>query len=247
MRRLCFSIIRSLVIVVNLIVTVLAALLIYVSFTAFDQNYELDTLGDTHPKLVHTYVSIICAGLGLIIALLSFLGLFGAARKSKSILATYAAILFILVSILLILVIVTYSIQNASNSSYKEIDKSFVNSTVVVYNYVDSSDMKTRIIDNIQRSFSCCGVNSPNDWTEFSLHKIPKSCCSEPVESSLPVFKYCAESDHKIGCWKALVDHFHANLSSVRTVLYVFIAFGLICMSAVGFIILSLKKSLDVV
>lgn len=246
MRRLCFGITRSLVIIVNLLILTLALLLIYVSLNAFEQDYELDAFNDTHPRLVHTYVSILCAGLGLIIAMLSLLGLIGAVKKSKGILGTYAAIILLLVSLLFITVIVTYSIS-ASTSSYKDIDKSFVNSTVVVYNHVDSSDMKTRIIDKIQKSFACCGVNSPNDWTEYSLHKIPKSCCSDPVESSLPVFKYCAESDAKIGCWRALTDHFHANLNSVRIVLYTLITFGIICAAAACFMIITLKKSLDVV
>lgn len=247
MRQLCFSITRSLVIIINLLVSALACLLIYVSFNAFDQDYELDTLGDSNqPRLVHIYVSVIAAGLGLIIALLSLLGLAGALKKSKSILVTYAAIVLVLISVLLILVFTTFTI-NKSTSNYKEVDKSFVNSTVVVYNYVDSSDIKSRIIDNIQRSFSCCGVNSPNDWTEYSLHMIPKSCCSEPVQSSLPVFKYCAESDHKIGCWKALTDHFHANLASVRTVLYVLIAFGLVCTTAAFFMYRTLKNNFDIV
>lgn len=247
MRQVCFSITRSLVIIVNLIICALACLLIYVSFNAFDQDYELDTLGDSNqPRLIHIYVSVIAAGLGLIIALLSLLGLAGALKKSKSILVTYAAIVLILVSILFVLVVISFTL-NKSTSNYKDIDKSFVNSTVVVYNYVDSSDIKSRIIDNIQRSFSCCGVNSPSDWTEYSLHKIPKSCCSEPVQSSLPVFKYCAESDHKIGCWRALTDHFHANLAAVRAILYVLIAFGMVCTVAAFFMYKTLKSNFDVV
>ena len=250
MRQTCFGITRSLIIVINLIITALAFLLIYVSFKAFDQDYEFNEaiLNETQSSYIHTYVSIICAGFGLIIALLSILGLYGSLKKSKSVLGTYAAIVFFMISLLFVIVIYTYSLNSALQSkAYKEIDKSFVNSTVVVYNYVDSSDMRTKIIDSIQKSFACCGVNSPNDWIEYSLHKIPKSCCSDPVESSLPVFKYCAESDHKIGCWRALTDHFHANLSSVRTVLYIFMAFGLICSAAACFMIRTLKRQLDVV
>lgn len=246
MLRLCFGFARSFVIIVNLIIAALALLFVYVSFNAFNQDYQLDALNDTQPGLVHTYVSIICAGFGLIIALLALLGLFGAIRKSKKIMITYAAILFILVVILFGAMRYTYTLDS-DGSNYKEIDKSFVNSTVVVYNYVDSSDMKTRIIDNIQKSFACCGVNSPNDWTEYSLHKIPKSCCSQPVESSLPVFKYCAESDYRVGCWKALTDHFHANLNSVRTILIALIAFGLICIGAAGFMLRTLFRNHDVV
>lgn len=249
MRALCFSLVRTLLIVVNLVAVVLAALLVYVSFTAFDQSYEIDSFGPPDPqspRLIHTYVSLLCAGLGLIIVALSLLGLRGAVRKSKSLLITYAAIVFFMVSILVVIVASTFSLTQSSLSN-REVDKTFVNSTVVVYNYVDSSDMKTKIIDNIQRSFSCCGVNSPADWTEYSLHKIPRSCCSEPVESSLPVFKYCAESDYKTGCWKALVEHFHANMNSVRTILYILIIFGLICITATGFMITTLRKNLDIV
>lgn len=249
MRALCFSLIRSLLIVVNLIATVLAALLVYVSFNAFDQSYELDSFSPSDsqsPRIIHTYVSILCAGLGLIICLLSVLGLVGALRKSKSLLTTYATIVFFMVSILVVMVVLTFTLTQ-SNLANREVDKSFVNSTVVVYNYVDTSDMKTKIIDNIQRSFSCCGINSPSDWTEYSLHKIPRSCCSEPVESSLPVFKYCADSDYKQGCWKALVDHFQANMNSVRAVFYVFIVFGIICITTTGFLVTTLRKSLDIV
>lgn len=248
--NLClFGITRTLVIIINLIITALACLLIFVSFNAFDQDYvqELDSsLSESQPKLIHTYVSIICAGLGLIIALLSLLGLVGAVRKSKSILGTYAAIISFMLLLLLAMVVVTFTINNKS-STYKEIDKSFVNSTVVVYNYVDSGDMKTRIIDRIQKSFTCCGVNSPNDWMEYSLHKIPKSCCSEPIESSLPRFKYCADSDYKTGCWKALTDYFNANLASVRALLWILIAFGLICISAACSMIRTLSRNSDVV
>lgn len=258
----------------NLLITALALLLIYVSFNFFNQDYELDTFADiggggpngsegtNHPRLMHTYVSIICAGIGVIVALIALLGLLGALRKSKTILGTYALIILFLISILLVMIILTYTMNGSGQASgngtsstsstsgqsnYREIDKSYVNSTVVVYNYVDSNDIKTRIIDNIQRSFACCGVNSPNDWTEYSLHKIPKSCCSEPVESSLPVFKYCAESDHKIGCAKVLMDHFYANLPTVRAILYLLISFGLICSAAAGFMIRTLKGPLDVV
>lgn len=247
MRKFCFFSIRYLLIIINIIVIALSSVFVYVSFNAFNQNYELDLLGE--PKVMQTYVTYTCAALGLAIALLSFLGLYGAIRKSKSILAIYSALVLLIVIILLALVIYTFTLSTnrADSTANSELDKSFVNSTVVVYNYVDSSDTVTQIIDNIQRSLSCCGVNSPNDWTEYSLHRIPRSCCSDPVESSLPVFKYCAESDHKIGCWKAVVDHFHANLASIRTVLYVLVAFCLICASAAGFLIITLRTCLDMV
>lgn len=249
MRRLCYGVTRYFVIVVNLLITALACLLIYVSF---NQDLELDSTSsnqnnDIQPKLIHTYASIGCALLGFLVALLSTLGLYGAARKSKTILTIYAAILTSIITILLALVILTYTVKPPpKGGNLKEVDRSLVNSTVTVYNYVDSSDMKSRIIDNIQRSFSCCGVNSPSDWTDYSIQRIPKSCCSEPVESNLPIFKYCPESDFKIGCWRALTEHLQANLGSVRTLLYLLMSFCLVCILASLFMINTLRKSLQV-
>ena len=246
MRKLCFSVIRTLIIIVNIIILALAAVLAKVSIVAYYQNYLLNYSDTYDVILVHLYISLICCGLSLLIGLMALLGIIGAARNSKSILTTYATILFLIFNALILTIIATYA-TNPANYSTREVDKSFVNSTVVIYNYVDSGDIKTRIIDNIQRSFSCCGVNSPNDWTEYSLHRIPRSCCSEPVESSLPVFKYCTESDYKHGCWKVLLEHLQSNLPTVRMILYMLIAFSLIFIWAASFIVLTLRKNFDVV
>lgn len=247
MRKLCFGITRSLIIIVNLISAALAFLFIYTSFNAVNKKNSPDLLNDNPPKLDHIYVSFISAGFGLIIALLSLLGLFGTIKKSKSALRTYAVIVFLLVSVLIILVIITYTMPNTPPQIYKDWDKSFVNSTIAVYNYVDPTDDLTKFIDFIQNRFACCGVNSPNDWLEYYSHKIPKSCCMEPVESRLPKFKYCAESDARFGCHKALMDSFYSSLPVVRALLYVLIVFGLICTTAAFFMIRTLRRSLDVV
>lgn len=247
MRRLCFTITRSLVIIVNLISTALALLLIYTSFNLFSKKNSPDLLNDGPPKLDHIYVILTAAAIGLIIALLSLLGLFGAIKKSKSALGTYAAIVFFLISLLFILVVVTYTMPNNPPQNYKDLDKSFVNYTIAIYNYVDPTDDFTKLIDNVQKRFACCGVNSPNDWLEYYSHKIPKSCCLEPVESSLPKFKYCAESDFRFGCYRALMDSLYSSLPALRAILYVIMVFGLICTTAAFFMIRTLRRSLDVV
>lgn len=230
----------------NMIVFTLAGLLIYVSFSAMDQDFGMDTLNDNHPRVVHTYISAISAGVGIIIALLSLLGLFGAIKRSESALAMYAAIIIFMIIILAILVIVSLTMQN-TGVVYKDLDKSIVNTTINIYNHTDNNDFRTRALDQIQRRLSCCGINSPNDWKDYGLRKIPKSCCSNHLESSQPLFKYCEVSEHKTGCWRAMTDYFHANLSSARTLLYVLIGFGLVCALAATSMIRTLKRSLEVV
>lgn len=246
MRSQCFGCLRSLMIIICFLKAVLASLFIYVSFNAFDQDYVVEVTGGDQPKLIHSYVTIILVGIGLIGVILAILGFIGSIKRSKSILGTYAAIVTILVSILILTTLLTYT-KTYSDALSKDVDKQIVSSTLVLYNYVDQSDRKTQIIDKLQRSFACCGVNSPNDWNDYIQRNIPKSCCAQPTLSSFPVFKYCRESDYKIGCWKALTDHIQANSSAVRLVLYILIAFESFCALAACFMIQTMRKSLDVV
>lgn len=246
MGQFCFSFIRTLIIIENILVAALASLLIYVSFSAMDQDFGMDTLNDNHPKVVHAYISAISAGVGIIILLLSLLGLFGALKKSKSALIMYAGIIFFMISILAVLVLLTLTMRT-QGVQYRDVDKAIVNTTVAIYDHTDSNDIKTKFLDQIQKKLQCCGVNSPNDWKDYGHFKIPKSCCTNHLESSLPSFKYCEQSDFKTGCWRALTDYFHSNLSTARMILYVIIGFGL-CSSLAAFsLIRTLKRSSDVV
>lgn len=244
MTGIFYSLARSFVIIINTLVAFLACLLIYASYTTSNKDFNAESLGE--PKLINTYVSIIFASFGLLVAIVASLGLVGGIKQSKTLLAIYATIVFTSILFVLFVIVLTYT-SNASNLSITEVDKTFVNSTVVVYNYVNSNDYRTTMIDYIQRTFSCCGVNSPDDWSEYALHKIPKSCCSSPIESQLPVYKYCQESDYKTGCWKAVTDVFFANMPLFRVSLYVAIAFGTICTFVAVFMIKALKLDLDMV
>lgn len=246
MGRLCFGLTRSFLILENLFIVTIASLLIYVSFSAMDQDFGMDTLNDNHPRAVHTYISAISAGVGIIIALMSFLGLFGAMKKSESALAMYAAIIFLMVIILSALVAISLTMQN-NGVVYKDLDKSIVNTTVSIYNHTNNNDFRKRAIDQIQKHLSCCGLNSPNDWKEYGLRKIPKSCCTNHFESLQPLFKYCEQSDYRIGCGRAMTDYFHSNLSSARTFLYILIGFGLTCSFAAISMIRTLRRRLEVV
>lgn len=223
-----FEAIRTLGIIVNLVIGVLAVLFIYTSFSTFDYDLGPESSQDAQEHAVHIRVSIMAALLGLGIGLLATAGLLGALRKSSKILLIYVALLAAMLTILIVLTGLTFMIRSPNDFMKPEADKLVVNSTIVLYNYVEPSDIKTRILDNIQTTLSCCGVNSPDDWYNYYEHKIPKSCCSEPIESSLPVFKYCAESDFKAGCWKAVSVFAFEHLWVLRLVYYVLISVALL-------------------
>lgn len=247
MGRLCFGLTRTFLIFVNFVIVFLASLLIYISFSALDQDFGMDTLNDNHPKVVHTYISAISAGVGIIIALMSILGLFGALKKSESVLAMYSGIIICMIIILTVLVVLSITVRK--DTAYKDIDKSIVNTTVHIYNYTNINDFRTKALDQIQRRLSCCGINSPNDWRQYGhIRKIPRSCCSNQVETTQPaLFQYCEQSDHKIGCWKAMTDYFEANISSVKTFLYVLNGFGLVCAAASLYMIRIIRRRFEVV
>ena len=236
----------------NFIIVTMASLLIYISFSAMDQDFGLDTLNDNHPKVVHTYISAICAGVGIIIALMSMLGLFGAMRKSESALAMYTAIIMFMLILLSVLVVITITMQNnaaGKSIAYKDLDKGVVNATIYIYNFTSPNDFRTKALDHIQKQLSCCGINSANDWKEYGqIRKIPRSCCSNHVETQQPaLFKYCEQSEFKVGCWRAMTDYFHANLASARTSLYVLIGFSFACSLASISMIRTLRRRSEVV
>lgn len=246
MGRLFFGLARFLFISFNIIVAALACILIQVSLSAFDPDFGLDTLNDNHPRAVHTYIAVICVGIGIIVALISVIGLYGSLKRSLPALNLYTGVLLFLISILLLIVLATYTMK-APERQLRDIDKNVVNSTTSGYNFTDSSDIRTRFIDFVQEKFHCCGLNSPNDWIEHSIKKIPKSCCSSHAFSQLPSYKYCVESEYKDGCWKSLPNHYKDNINSIRVNLYFLIGVCLFCLTEVFVMNRYIKRSAEVV
>lgn len=252
MNRTWSTVIRSLLIIVNILPILPGCLLIYSCFTisAGDSNNSpTHSLFASQTNPVFTYSVVLGSAVGAVIVLVALLGLYAAIKRSKSLLATYATIQSIVVLLLVVMVIFTYTLgASKSKMRNEQLDESIVNSTIAMYNYVDTSDPRTTFADFVQKKFSCCGLNSPNDWMEYSYHKIPKSCCLEPVESSLPVFKYCAESDYKIGCWRPLMDYFFETVLPItRDFILIKIYYNVACTALACLLIRSIKKDLDVV
>ncbi|KAG9510319.1 Tetraspanin-6 [Fragariocoptes setiger] len=247
MSRLCYTFSRYYVITINLIVTAVALFLVYVSLSAFDKDFGLDSLEDTHPRVVHTYISIIGAGTGVVIALLSLMGFFGAVKRSRVALTLYSAIIIIVVSFIIISLILTYRLASQKPPATKP-DRDSINKTVSSYDYANSDDVATRAWDTIQTNLQCCGLTGPDDWTTYGKNgMIPRSCCKTRTESSLPKFEYCSSSDYKVGCWETATDFLYSHLSDVRIMLYVVLIFSLSCVVSALWVVRTLKKSVEVV
>lgn len=59
------------------------------------------------------------------------------------------------------------------------------------YNFTEPADRLTKIVDDMQSRFHCCGVNGTQDWQ----HGVPFSCCAayRPVAPDQPPqpIRYC--------------------------------------------------------
>lgn len=92
-------------------------------------------------------------------------------------------------------------------------------------------------IDAIQNKFSCCGVESYQDWTEKFNNFIAPSCCKGNTKSSTNElwanlfkveqnfqFEHCTEVEaHKLGCLVTLKEDEHSKFGWLRDLLILMI------------------------
>ena len=81
-----------------------------------------------------------------------------------------------------------------------------IDEAIVKYNETDSDSAINKVIDDIQKSFHCCGAKGPEDWrnnTQFAKgDHIPQSCCSKDLHfvNTSEVCTVTSEYHYKDGC-----------------------------------------------
>ena len=87
---------------------------------------------------------------------------------------------------------------------------------IVKYNESDIDSAITRIVDDIQTNFKCCGDDSPSNWsnnTQFSDGiKLPRSCCKR----DMPLTINCSIATHfayKDGCVDIISDELKSSVN----------------------------------
>ncbi|XP_017050172.1 protein late bloomer [Drosophila ficusphila] len=107
--------------------------------------------------------------LGGIILLISMFGCCGAIRESPRMLWTYVTLLLIL-----LVLIVTFIIL-----SPRDVFKKYA--LKMVEDHWELEQTKPGSMDNIQRTFSCCGRDSAQDYlnSQFWNNTVPSSCCKD--------------------------------------------------------------------
>jgi len=111
--------------------------------------------------------------LGCIIIVLCVLGFLGAYKNKLGLLQAFIASLFLILLLQLIAAIVAFTLRNKAEDQLKT--KLFT--TLVSYKK-NAGQIKIEW-DRLQQTWSCCGVDKPNDWWEkggFDLDVVPNSC-----------------------------------------------------------------------
>jgi len=152
-----------------------------------DRSSFLDLLDQTNASVpIYNSAVILILFVSVSAIIISFLGCCGAYRESRCMLGTY----FIFNLALLVLITVGAIIgmaQGVGKLSSPLLD------TLARYDSSRSTAIETTW-DQVQADFSCCGVDSPQDWLEYNgmfqgdtmyargntylLARVPESCCS---------------------------------------------------------------------
>lgn len=124
--------------------------------------------------------------LGLLIFLIAFLGCCGALIESHCILLTFG----IIVTVILTLELALAGLAFAFKSDLRTGASRELRDIITHYNWTgDGTDRYSLIIDQMQMTMHCCGVNSTADWSDLNPFpgdsgRLPDSCCPRPSNRS---------------------------------------------------------------
>ncbi|CAL4060784.1 unnamed protein product [Meganyctiphanes norvegica] len=143
---------------------------------------------------------------GITILLTSFLGCFGACCKNQCMLITYAVILVALIIGQITMVSMAVSWREDVEDDLKEDWEGELEK------YDPSADFPRKEIDGLQKDWSCCGVNTFEDWKINSYlstnHSVPDSCCKNvTVGCGYDFFNHVNSTMYDInkeGCYDAV-------------------------------------------
>ncbi|GAU88503.1 hypothetical protein RvY_01190 [Ramazzottius varieornatus] len=162
----------------NLLLFIFGIVLIALGAAAKAQYYDLSNYFDHNTGLGGTISpAALLIAVGVFIAALSFLGCFTAVKETYGLLVTFAVLLGILFIIQFAGAIAMYvqkdNMTRQVGPALSDMMKHYnASATQEGYN-------STTTMDNLQKSWSCCGVNGYTDWYG-QLKGVPQSCCIQP-------------------------------------------------------------------
>jgi len=228
----CYSMMKYLVLLVNLIFWLLGIAVIALSvWMLTDPTFYVRMAQDE--TSYHTGLYIFLA-VGLLMFVVGFLGCCGAYRESPCMLVTFFCFLLIIVVAEIAAVVWAYS-----NSDKLEV---YVERTVrsTVQEEYGIVDTRTKTFDAIQEGLQCCGVTGPRDWagskfnkagkgaldlgvsSVLQIYRVPRSCCRYGIDENactvsmeIGLGAQIASAIYSEGCVSKLIDTLKNHMSIV--------------------------------
>lgn len=165
--------------------------------------------------------AIWCLVMGVIVCLVSFLGLYGSIREDYCALLAFSVALTIVLCLEIAMGVGAFAMAN-EDKLVRSIARKMKNS---MNNYGPIKNQGvTKVWDILQTDFKCCGVEFPGDWamTPWSRKnpqsdELPNSCCQAlPLKS--PYCRISSEELYEIGCIVALEQSSTKNAGALGAV-----------------------------
>lgn len=207
---------KTLMFVFNGIVWVLGLVLFVVGIVVLVEGKNWNEIVDN--KTVP--VSVMLIVVGLIIAVVGFLGCFGAMKQSGNMLLAYSVILGLIIILQCVAGILAFIFSDESEEVISE------SMTKFIKDYTGSDDVNTDHIFNvIMEEFKCCGIEGYADWNtktdkqKWTQKNVPDSCCVEMEDAC--GWDYFDDTNvdkaeiNKEGCLAKTVDAVKDNMKLV--------------------------------
>jgi len=219
MENCCESMVKYLMLLVNLVFALAGAFLIGVG--AYIQIAAKDYLEFLSNNYLNTPIFIIIVGVAIFVV--AFFGCCGAWQESSCMIYVYA----VLISLLLICEIGAGIAAFVLKGDLKAVMEE--KSKEGLQNYGnEGNEGVTKAWDSVQHELKCCGVTNSSDWLASNYGKVPDSCCPK-IEAGGDGCK--TEDIYPAGCLALLEDTFIGNIATVGGV-----ALGVAFLQLVGVI-----------
>ncbi|XP_065910169.1 23 kDa integral membrane protein-like [Dysidea avara] len=184
---------------------------------------------------------IVC---GIMLVAVSIVGVIGAWGKWRLLLLVYLAVVFLVIA--LEIAAVGYAFAKADDIDQDVIEEDLLRALGRYYpsnNTAYDEDLND-VIDFIQDSLECCGVNNTADWALFSpytmeLGRLPASCCGNDEPTACPDSRAFDE-----GCRDAFSDFVERNLLIIAIVGIVFAVFEVSLLVMSFFLFMAINNSI---
>ncbi|KAJ8725435.1 hypothetical protein PYW08_003618 [Mythimna loreyi] len=168
-----------------------------------------------HPFLSDRFFSLpaFCIATGVIIFLISFFGFYGAFMENYIMNMVFAGAMIVIFIFQLSACIAGYALKG---NTVVLVQNQLI-STMNLYG-VNKSVEVTKLWDEVQEDFQCCGVNNASDWFQplgtTTTQDLPVSCCNHSP-GVVGVFNCTLAQAHKTACAESFGQWVQAHAAGI--------------------------------